>query len=116
MIIRVSVSGENDVLTKCTKQNLEYIINKKNSIAISLTGKKGKGRKVILEKKVKAEKEKVGVVSEVKETVKDINQIEPNKPMCNNTVVVIENDTMKMRNTKNATREAACTDVCCSVI
>ena len=61
-------------------------------------------------------KEKVGIVSEVKETVKDINQIEPNKPMCNNTVVVIENDTMKMRTTKNATREAACTDVCCSVI
>ena len=45
VIARLSTFGDDQILTKCATQNLEYVINKKKSIAS--TEKKGKGKKIV---------------------------------------------------------------------
>jgi hypothetical protein len=89
---------------------LEYVINKKKSIAS--TGKKGKGKKIVADKKIKVEKEKAGVKSEVKETAKEVTEIEPNKE--SSAATAAESNATRMRNTKNIdAKEVVSTNVCC---
>ena len=89
---------------------MEYVINKKKCIASK--GKKGKGKKIIADKKIKVEKEKAGVKSEVKETAREVTEIEPNKE--SSAATAAESNATRMRNTKNiVAKEAVSTNVCC---
>jgi hypothetical protein len=115
VITRLSTFGDDHILTKCATQNLEYVINKKKSIAQSSNGKKGKGKKTVVDKKVIVDQEKAGVKIEVKETAKEITTLGPDKETTGTTAA--ESNATRMRNTKNINaKEVVYTDVCCSVI
>lgn len=112
VITRLSTFGDDHILTKCATKNLEYVINKKNSINKSSTGNKGKGKKVVVNKKVEMVKEEAGVKNEVKLLGKEVAEVEPDKDSPGTTAAEI--NASRMRNTKNINaREVVSTDVCC---
>jgi hypothetical protein len=113
VIARLSTFGDDHILTKCATQNLEYVINKKKSIAS--TEKKGKGKKIVEVKNIKVEKEKSGVKNEVKQTDKEVTEVEKNKETyAATTAAAAESKARRMRSTKSINaKEVVSTNFCC---